>query len=198
MFPEDFSRAGSSMKEHPLSWWGVLDPLQGEGKYRSVVPPPAQMMDSRIHAQAPPPGQLQAQPQQQQNSQQLQQQQQQQPQWPTHGRDRGGRPMENGGGMTRGGRQGPDAGPGPPRWNGHGNGHGHGPAMEQGPPWMGPGGGGPRHGNPEMRMPSNGDAFRGGGGGPGIPPNGGRGGGGGPGPGRGRPHAPHSRQHGRR
>lgn len=181
MFPEDFSRAG--MKEHPLSWWGVLDPVQGEGKYRSV-PPPQHMVDSRIHGQAPPPGQLQVPvPQQQQQHSQLQQQQQ--PPWPTHGQDRGGRPTENGGSMARGGRQGPDA----PRWNRHG------PPMEQGPPWMGPGGG------PGMRMPPNGDAFRGGGAGsPAMLPNGGRGGGGagGPGPGRGRPHAPHSRQHGRR
>jgi hypothetical protein len=171
MFPEDFSRAG--MKEHPLSWWGILDPVHGEGKYRPVPPPP-QMIDHRIHAQAPP-GQLQAQLQQQQ-----QQQQQQPPPWPTHGRDHGGRPMENGG-MTRGGRA--DAA-GLPRWNGP-------PPMEQGAPWMGPSGG-PRRGSPGM--PPNGDAFRGGGG-PGMPPSNG---GGGPGPGRGRPYAPHSRQHGRR
>jgi hypothetical protein len=191
MFPEDFSRAG--MKEHPLSWWGILDPVQGEGKYRTVPPPQPTMMDHRIQSQQAPPGQPQAQPQQQQYQQQQYQQQQQQqppppPPWPTHGRDRGGRPMENGG-MTRGGRT--DAA-GPPRWNGHG------PPMEQGAPWMGPppNGGGPHRGS--AGMPPNGDVFRGGGG-PGMPPNGGRGGGGGgPGPGRGRPHAPHSRQHGRR
>lgn len=34
MFPEDFPPGEKA--EHPLSWWGILDPGVGEGKYRNL------------------------------------------------------------------------------------------------------------------------------------------------------------------
>jgi hypothetical protein len=56
IFPEEFPKG---MKEHSLSWWGILDPALGDGKYRSApsIPDPRSAMgngtsDSR---QPPPP-----------------------------------------------------------------------------------------------------------------------------------------------
>jgi hypothetical protein len=174
MFPEDFSRG---MKEHPLSWWGVLDPVHGKGKFRPVQLQTAQPPALPLHAQQ--------QQQLQQQQQQLHGQQQQQQPWPTHGRDRGGGrgPVQENGGMPVPRLRQDGAGP-PGRWNAL-------PLMEE-RPWMGQnggGGGGPRNG----------------GGGPGMMPNGGGGGrggggvgGGGGGPGRGRPYPQPVRPHGRR
>lgn len=47
IFPEEFP---PGMKEHTLSWWGILDPALGDGKYR----PAPTITDPRTRASLPP------------------------------------------------------------------------------------------------------------------------------------------------
>jgi len=113
IFPEDFTHG---RKEHPLSWWGVLDPVQGQGKFA-----PTAALDHRIPPPPPhaPPAPLQTQ----------------------GGRGGGGRSiMENGMARAGAGRA-PDASTMGRRNNG-----GPAPPGDGPPPWMaGPPSNGPPH-----------------------------------------------------